>query len=228
MLHWDFTQMPLPPLIIPALLAIDTATGPCSVAVWKDGGLAAYVEEVKPTQQSASLMLMVEQALASAGVSYKDLSLVACTTGPGSFTGIRVGLASASGIAFAAKIAGAGYTTLEVLAFGARKTLAGETVILAVLNAGKGEFYFQSFAASPFAAIGEPQLGSLEQAAALAGAGALQCGNVAAMQGFRDVGMPFPRADALAELAALKGDGGALRPYYIRDADAKLPTPKTA
>ena len=205
----------------PTLLAIDTATGPCSVAVWKDGRVAAYIENVKPTQQSASLMPMVEEALASAGISYAELDGVACTTGPGSFTGIRVGLASASGIAFAAGIAGMGFTTLEVLAFGALQKQKNEEIILAVLNAGKGEFYFQSFTAAPFAARQEPQLGTLEQAAALAESG-LQCGNAPLLEGFSDAQLAFPAADALAGLSTLR-EGGSLRPFYIRDPDAKLP-----
>jgi tRNA threonylcarbamoyl adenosine modification protein YeaZ len=194
----------------PYILAIDTATGPCSVAVWKDGAVAAYVENVKPTQQSASLMPMVEEALGRAGVTYEDLSQVVSTTGPGSFTGIRVGLASASGIAFAAGIAGAGYTTLEVLAFGALALRADEPLIVAVLNAGKGEFYFQAFCPAPFAA--------------LAGGAALQCGNAPlADAAFRDAGIAFPRADALAALAATRLSTAALRPFYIREPDAKLP-----
>lgn len=209
------------------ILAIDTATGPCSVAVWKDGRIAAYVENAKPTQQSASLMPMVEQAMREGGVTYKALSLVACTTGPGSFTGIRVGLASASGIAFAAGVPGAGFTTLEVLAFGALARRKKEKTILSVLNAGKGEFYFQAFSAEPFAALGVAKVGSLEEAQAAAGPAALQCGNAPlAADGYQDAGLSFPAADALAGLAAAGGHGEALRPFYIRDADAKLPVKK--
>lgn len=207
------------------ILAIDTATGPCSVAVWKDGRVAAYVENVKPTQQSASLMPMVEEALALAGVGYGEVGTVACTTGPGSFTGIRVGLASANGIAFAAGIEGVGFGTLEVLAFGVVSRVKEAKMILSVLNAGKGEFYFQSFAAEPFGALSEPRLGSLEEAAALA-PGAVQCGNVAVMEGFSDGGVAYPRADALAGLAAVQAGVQGLRPFYIRGPDAKLPTKK--
>lgn len=205
----------------PVLLAIDTATGPCSVAVWKDGGIAAYVEHIKPTQQSASLMPMVEEALAKAGVGYGALSGVACTTGPGSFTGIRVGLAAASGIAFAAKIPGLGFTTLEVLAFGAKMAKPKAARVLAVLNAGKGEFYYQAFGAEPFTALGEARVGSLAEAAEAAGGLGVQCGNAPVIAGFEDVGLPFPKADALARLAASGAEAALLRPFYIRDADAK-------
>jgi len=204
---------------------MDTATGPCSVAVWKEGVVAAYVEQIKPTQQSACLMPMVEEAMAIAGVSYAQLGAVACTTGPGSFTGIRVGLAAANGIAFAAGLTGLGFGSLEVLAFAALSTLTDKSMILAVLNAGKGEFYFQAFAPFPFTALSEPMLGSLEQAAGLVHGSVVQCGNAPlAAAGFVDAGITFPRADALAGLAAIRTDAVALRPFYIRGPDAKLPT----
>src|SRR5438105_2329637 len=95
------------------ILAIDTATGPCSVAVWKNGSIAAYCEELRTSAQSTMLMPMIEKALLKSHTEYGDLSAVAATIGPGSFTGIRVGLAAARGIAFAAGIKGLGFTTLE-------------------------------------------------------------------------------------------------------------------
>lgn len=206
------------------LLAIDTATGPCSVAVWHGGGVAAYVEQLAPSRQSAHLMPMVEEALRLAGISYPQLTQVVCSTGPGSFTGIRVGLAAARGIAFAAGCAGAGYTTLDVLASGALRERRGEPVVLAVLHAGKGEFYFQAFRADPFSPLGDARLGSLAEAALAAGASVLQCGNAApASPQFREAPMRFPRADALAELAAAHAHPLPLRPFYIRSPDATLP-----
>lgn len=211
----------------PRILAIDTATGPCSVAVWEGGRVAAYEENARPVMQSASLMPMVESALARAGLAYGDLSAVACTTGPGSFTGIRVGLAAASGIAFAAGIAGVGYTTLEVLAFAALEHCKADTpAILAVLNAGKGEWYYQHYGLSPVKALAEPQLATWEHIVNITDKKALMAGNAPGGE-FVSCGITFPRADALAELAARATHGSALRPFYIRAPDAKLPT-KTA
>ena len=204
------------------ILAIDTATGPCSAAVWAGGKVISYRENIKPTQQSASLMPMVEEALDAAGMGYGDITRVACTTGPGSFTGIRVGLAAASGIAFAAGIEGAGFTSLEVLAFGALEQAQGEP-ILVVLNAGKGEVYYQAFASAPFTPLMAPSLGAVELAAACVASPALQCGNIPLLPGMMDAGIAFPRADALAGLAASMVSVLPLRPFYIRGPDAKLP-----
>jgi tRNA threonylcarbamoyladenosine biosynthesis protein TsaB len=190
------------------ILALDAATGPCSVAVWKDGRIAAYLENLKPVMQSASLMPMVEEALAQSGTRYSDLSGVACTVGPGSFTGLRVALAAARGICFAAKVKGLGFTTLETMAFA-----AGETPVLAALNAGKGEYYYQAFHGKP---LFEPRLGTLEVARAFA-PGARLIGNAPDAEG-----PAFPRADTLARLAAAGPDAAcALQPFYIRPPDAK-------
>jgi tRNA threonylcarbamoyladenosine biosynthesis protein TsaB len=202
------------------ILAIDTATGPCSAAIWHNGRIAAYVENPKPVQQSASLMLMVEEALKTARLTYKDLTLVACTTGPGSFTGIRVGMAAAHGIAFAAGIRETGFTTLDVLAFAGR----AHKDVLAILNAGKGEWYYQAYSAGQ--AAFEPRLATLEVALGDVSKEAVLIGNAAA-PGFTSLPVTFPRADALAELASQKAGTPTLTPYYIRDPDAKLPAART-
>lgn len=198
-----------------SILAIDTSTGPCSVAVWKDGGVAAYLENLKPSQQSACLMPMVEEVLAKAAIGYKDLAAVACTTGPGSFTGIRVGLASARGICFAGKIKALGFTTLEVMAF------ANDSApTLAILNAGKGEVYFQAF--RDHQALYEPKVGCVEDAlASLPGAVVASNMNIR-MNGYLTSAVTFPRADLLAMLAAKRPDAAKpMQPFYIRDPDAK-------
>ncbi|MDE3060970.1 MAG: tRNA (adenosine(37)-N6)-threonylcarbamoyltransferase complex dimerization subunit type 1 TsaB [Pseudomonadota bacterium] len=201
-----------------AILALDTATGPCSVAVWKDGCVVAYLETLRPASQSACLVPMIEQALKESRLEYQDFSAVAATVGPGSFTGIRVGLAAAAGIAFSSPINRLGFTTLETLAFGARQQ-AGR--ILAILNAGKNEVYYQLFEAGPWRALSEPALGPLEQAMTLADK-ALVVGNA-----LPDAPPTYPRADALAQLTATHAAKAlSLSPFYIRPPDAKLPSQK--
>lgn len=198
-----------------AILAIDCATGPCSAAVWNEGRIAAYVETTAPVVQSARLLPMIEEALAKSRLAYKDLSAVATTIGPGSFTGIRVGLAAARGIGFAANIPVLGFTTLEVLYFAALPE-AGKQKILAVINAGKGEVYYQHYETSPWKPLSDAQLGTLEAAVATSPS-ALMVGHAASP-------ITFPRADALAELAAKHGHMARdPKPFYIRPPDAKLP-----
>jgi len=213
---------------VPAILAIDTSTGPCSVAIFKDGALAQLLESNHSTTQSVSLLPMIEAVLAKTALSYEQLGLIACTVGPGSFTGIRVGLGAARGICFSANKPGFGATTLEVLAFGAYVHAAEKPPhVLAVLNAGKGEVYYQLFTTAPWLARFEVRLGAPEAALAQAPADALLAGNM----DFGDVPashLTFPRADALALLAAqaVPDSALALQPFYLREPDAKLPVAK--
>ena len=227
------------------ILAIDSATGPCSVALWKGGRVAAYLENLKPSAQSAVLLPMIEEALKQNNIHYRDLSHIAATVGPGSFTGIRAGLAAARGIAFSAGIKSLGFTTLEVMAFAAYASYSspirgevrrgaghgkaeqasphpnppstGEGNILAILNAGKGEYYYQAYQTSPqWQPLCDAKLGLLQDAMASA-EGAFITSNVDTAH--------FPRADALAELAATReASAQFLTPFYIRLPDAKLPS----
>jgi len=205
------------------ILALDCATGPCSVALWHDGKIVAYVENLTPVVQSACLIPMVEEALKQGNLSYKDLTMVAATVGPGSFTGIRIGLAAAKGIAYAAGIPNQGYTTLEVLAFATRTE---KNPTLALLQAGKGECYYQYFVGGT--PVAEAQLGTTEQIMAQSTAlPTAVCGNIALKNNdFIETGLTFPRADILAELAATASKYLPLTPLYIRPPDAKLPTIK--
>lgn len=187
---------------MPAILAFDTATGPVSVALRKGGKLLYYQEEKLISRQSATLMPMIENALKAGGLGYRDLTIIASTIGPGSFTGIRVGLATARGLCLASGIKGAGFTTLEVMAHAARKP---GSATLAVLNAGKGEQYYQGFDMNG-KPLFEPKLGSAEAASMPAGFVTAEAA---------------PRADALADLAASTYESAAaLNPFYIRLPDA--------
>ncbi len=199
------------------ILALDCATGPCSASIWKDGAVAGYVEDLRPVVQSARMLPMIEEVLGASGVSYQDLDAVACTTGPGSFTGIRIGLATAQGIAYAAKIPGIGFTTLEVMAHGIRHR---HDSIFSVLNAGKGEWYRQLFTTRPtWQALDTAALASPEKASHSACSDAVWVGNVDA----QNITKAFPRADWLATLAAESNTATPLIPFYIRPPDITMP-----
>lgn len=202
------------------ILALDCATGPCSAAVWKNGAIAGYSEDLRPTVQSARLIPMIDDALKQSHITYKDLTAVACTTGPGSFTGIRIGLATARGIAYAAGIHSLGFTTLEVLAYSLKDTHEN---VFAVLNAGKGEWYFQGFSSQPaWHAVNAAEVALPEKAANAAHAGAQWVGNV----DVANIIKAFPRADILAALAAESATATPLSPFYIRPPDVTMPEAK--
>lgn len=118
-------------------LAIDTSTDVLAVAA-VNGEARISLSLRRGLQHSPTLVPLVDRLLAEVGLGVRELELVACSVGPGSFTGIRIGLATAKGIGFAAGIPVVGVSTLDALArpHGHRQ---GDT--FAVLDARKGNIY---------------------------------------------------------------------------------------
>jgi len=85
------------------ILALDSSGSSCAVGVWRDGAMLSHAREDMGRGQDARLMPMVVSAMAEAKCDFVDLDRVAVTRGPGSFTGVRVGLAAARGIGIAAE-----------------------------------------------------------------------------------------------------------------------------
>ena len=83
------------------LLAIDTSAAPVSCAVWRDGRLLATYYSHTARTHSQTLMPMVQNALETAGLTMQQIDALAVSHGPGSFTGVRIGVAAVKGLAFA-------------------------------------------------------------------------------------------------------------------------------
>lgn len=98
------------------LLAIDSACAACSVALLREGDIIAHQFEEMNRGQAARLVPMVEEVLASGGIKIADLQAIAVTIGPGAFTGIRIGLATARGLGLASDLPVIGITTTETVA----------------------------------------------------------------------------------------------------------------
>ena len=98
------------------LLGIDTSTSACSIAVCDGGVILAHLHESMTRGQSERLAPMVEAGIAMAGIGFPDLDFVAVTRGPGSFTGLRVGLAFAKGLGQALDIPVFGVTGFVAVA----------------------------------------------------------------------------------------------------------------
>lgn len=123
------------------ILAIETSLGPCSAAILRDGEVVAHRRQNEAGHQSRVLMPMIEQVLAQAETTYAGCGLIACTIGPGGFTGIRTGLATARAIALAAEKKLVGLSTLEVMAF-ASGTIGD---VAATIDAHRDQWYVQRF-----------------------------------------------------------------------------------
>ncbi|MEQ8965456.1 MAG: tRNA (adenosine(37)-N6)-threonylcarbamoyltransferase complex dimerization subunit type 1 TsaB [Azospirillaceae bacterium] len=108
----------------PVVLGLDTAGPGCGVAVLAHGRTLARDHRVMARGHAEALVGMIDDAVAAAGIAYDDLGLIAVTTGPGAFTGLRIGLATAGGLALATGIGIVGVSTLDAHAAMAAARLA--------------------------------------------------------------------------------------------------------
>ncbi|MBL6948408.1 MAG: tRNA (adenosine(37)-N6)-threonylcarbamoyltransferase complex dimerization subunit type 1 TsaB [Rhodospirillales bacterium] len=136
------------------ILAFDTSTSACSCVLWRDGTIAGYRSEAMARGHSEHLMGMVRDVLAEAGAGFSDLDLLAVTNGPGGFTGIRIGLAAARGMAFSAGLPCLGISTLEAVAAGVPEGERDGARILAVIDSRRGDLFAQVFSGGAGAGIG--------------------------------------------------------------------------
>lgn len=121
------------------LLALDTSTEACSVAL-QLGTEILSLDEVCPQQHSKRVLPMVQQLLSQAGVALKDLDGIVFGRGPGSFTGVRIGVGVAQGLAFGAGLPLYGVSTLAAMAQAAKRLHNADKVVAAI-DARMAEVY---------------------------------------------------------------------------------------
>lgn len=125
------------------LLALDTATEACSAAVWVDGAVCAHFE-VAGRDHTQRLLPVVAGVLAEAGLGYSQLDGLICGVGPGSFAGVRIGVAFAKGVALARALPLLGISSLTLMAQRALSAPTAQRVLVAI-DARMGEVYWQAF-----------------------------------------------------------------------------------
>ena len=125
------------------LLALDTSTEACSVALWLDGQLS-QLDEVCPQQHSKRILPMIDQLLATAGIRLQQLDGLVFGRGPGSFTGVRIGVGVAQGLAFAADLPVYGVSTLQAMAQTAWRHARQQRVVAAI-DARMAEVYLAQY-----------------------------------------------------------------------------------
>jgi tRNA threonylcarbamoyladenosine biosynthesis protein TsaB len=216
------------------LLAFDTAGPNCAVAVARAGSGGPYIltraEDHISRGHAERLPPMVEAALATAKADYADLDRIAVTTGPGSFTGVRVGIAFARGLALALDIPAIGIGSLDALAFPLARS--GEGTVAALLDAKRGEVYALVRDIASGATLVDAEALSVEELAlrlsharrpfTLTGAGAQLV--VDALGGPHVTIAGEAEAPDIADVVALAFDAetyGPPRPVYARAADAR-------
>jgi tRNA threonylcarbamoyladenosine biosynthesis protein TsaB len=212
------------------ILGIDTATAATAVAVWAPGGPEVERRDDPPPgarpAHAGRLLVLVEEALAAAGASWDAVDRIAVGVGPGSFTGLRLGIATARGLAQARDLPLVGVSSLAALAAGARARGVGPVV--AVIDARRGEVFAAADGVfGPVALAPEDLAARIEPGWLAVGDGAVR---------FREplerAGAVIPADDApvhrvsalqVCRLGATRepADRDALLPDYRREPDAK-------
>jgi tRNA threonylcarbamoyladenosine biosynthesis protein TsaB len=222
------------------ILALDTALNACSVAITDDGNVRAYLHEKRARGHAETLMPMVQNLMKRADLIYSDLDLIAVTVGPGTFTGLRIGLAAARGISLASKTPLLGITTLEALAASVPPEISQNRSIIATADARRGEIYLQTFQRTPekrnILALCEPMAVPVENAnVSFPAEGGVILGSgtplLEAQDFFRNSRLeildldPDPDAIIIADIASHKPfpnfEDGPPAPLYLRAPDAK-------
>lgn len=200
------------------ILAIDTSAGQCAAALLDAGGaVLSYRAESMQRGHAEALFPLLDQLFDDAGAEYSGVTGIAVCTGPGSFTGIRVGVAAARGLALGLGLVARGIDRFYALALDAD----GEGHFAIALKGPRGTAYFQALHSGARQAEAEPIHVPLEDLDALTPAGATRLGD------------GWPMADEAAGLADPRVIGAAFvrrpeffgeaRPFYLRDAGAAPP-----
>ncbi len=217
------------------ILALDTALDACSAAVLDTTTSKTIAIESQPMKRghAEALMPLIARVMAASGVAFTALDRIAVTTGPGSFTGLRVGLSAARGIALAADKPVVGLTTLTAYA---APVVAenGEHPIISAIDARHDHVYFQVVSGDGSPLI-KPKVAPIAEALEASQFGAPHLvGNAAKLLADRwpaDAPPPFkidpqaaPDITWVAWVgAAVSPETAPAKPYYLRAPDAKPP-----
>ncbi|MBB3442713.1 tRNA (adenosine(37)-N6)-threonylcarbamoyltransferase complex dimerization subunit type 1 TsaB [Rhizobium sp. BK379] len=207
------------------VLALDTAGVDCAAAIYDSGRntMLGEASDMIGKGHAEHLMGIVDRALDQAGVALSDIDRLAVTIGPGSFTGIRVGVAAARGFALSLDIPAVGITTLEVMAAAQREKTPGRAV-LAAMDAKREEIYLQSFAADG-AALDEARAVSIAEAQAFAadfdGEITGSATPILKPDATGEYANSFPISIVARLGAAANPNTGKPKPLYLRGPDAK-------
>jgi tRNA threonylcarbamoyladenosine biosynthesis protein TsaB len=215
------------------VLAIDTALEACSAAVLDtSGGITASETAVMTRGHAEALMPLIARVMIRAGIEFGDLDRIAVTTGPGSFTGLRVGISAARGIALAAGKSAIGLSTLAGFA---APLIADDdsTQVVAAIDARHDHIYLQVFGVNGRTLVG-PRTATVRDAARAAMAAPARIIGSAA----KKLAAAWPKGaeppllveqlgapdiDWIARLGAAAAEAhGPPKPLYLRAPDAQL------
>jgi len=225
------------------VLGFDSAGAGLSVALWRDGRTLAAREAAMERGQAEALLPMIETVMAEAGEEIAALDLIGVTVGPGSFTGLRIGIAAARGLSVAAGIPAIGITSFSAVAAQFPASQRPGRDLLVAIDTKRDDFYLQIFGADNIPLSEGILLAAKAVPASLPVAPLLVAGDAAArlveLLAERDErgsvaeklllapGSGLARAADIARLTADSWRSGVAvmppRPYYLRAPDTTLP-----
>lgn len=229
---WAFELVPM------IILALDSAANACSAALLRDGGVVACRLVATERGHSECLAPLIRDVMTEAGISFSRVDVVAVTVGPGAFTGLRIGLATARGLALAAGVPCLGVTTLEAMAHAIPLEQRRGRSVLVVLDAKRSDVYGQAFTWN-LEPLGPPTALLPHEVAGLVPAGPVVVAGDAAetvVISLENAGhavtvleeIRFPDAAVVAALVHARVSAGesmaAPAPLYLRPPDARIPT----
>jgi tRNA threonylcarbamoyladenosine biosynthesis protein TsaB len=222
------------------ILALDTSMGACSAALLRSNGKGRSIlarQELMGRGHAEALMPMVAEVMAEGALAFAELDVIAATTGPGSFTGVRIAIAAARGLALVTDARLFGTDSLTVMAGVARAAEdLGQEPFAAAVDARRGMLYVGLYDREGHKLEG-PLLLAPDAAAGLlpatshhaVGSGAALLAEAATRRGLNvESSLPElqPSAEALAVIAHESGETSpTLRPLYLRRPDAKPQAP---
>jgi tRNA threonylcarbamoyladenosine biosynthesis protein TsaB len=219
------------------VLAFDTVTSSCAITIWKNHQILAEKQQFINRGHAEVLVPLIESALDAAKLSYQELDLLAVTTGPGAFTGIRIGLATARSLALVCKLPLIGITNFTALVHAIPKSERAGCKVLVVLETKRSDFYICLYD-EDLSVLVEPKtidgagLGCLVQKGILLLAGDAIERALPFLQGpgllvVKSAIKTYVDPAVVAELAvAIMGYGVALDkplPFYLKPPDVNLP-----
>jgi tRNA threonylcarbamoyladenosine biosynthesis protein TsaB len=213
------------------ILSIETATQTCSVAIHENGNVISNAEVHAERSHARFLTHLIGECARTAGISLEMLDAVAVSKGPGSYTGLRIGVSTAKGLCFALDKPLIVINTLEAMAYGLNQNNFQQALIVPMLDARRMEVYTSIFDANgacllPTEAhiLTETSFSEFTQTMILAGNGAAKCSGIFEdrknIQIFKDIHPTAKNIGALAETYWQKkefADLAYFEPYYLKD-----------
>ncbi len=200
----------------PMILAFDTSAAHCAAAVLSGGRIVAAAREEMAKGQAERLFPLLAELLAKAGADWRDLTALAVGIGPGNFTGVRIAVSAARGLALSLNIPAHGVSGFEALAYGLPRPL------LSSIDARQGRVYLQRIHGAEEAPL-ICDIGGLPQALATPGLRVIghAAAGIAAQLGAQEAAPVLPLTEAMAFIAASRRITQARpAPLYLRPADA--------